>query len=111
MAAASALRGAQVFGQCGVDPPRFPDRLGSMDLFEAWQGAAQAVQQLDAAVGSLPEQAGLQGTMQSCSGHFASQSYLRVLMQCPWKAAFLSDGKPSDITARILFVKQTKCDV
>lgn len=66
MAAASTLRGAQVFGQCGVDPPRFSDRLGAMDLFEAWQGAAQAVQQLDAAVSSLPEQAGLQGTMQSC---------------------------------------------
>ena len=66
MAAACALRGAQVFRQSGMDPPKFPDRLGAMDLFEAWQGAAQTVQQLDAAVGSLPEQAGLQGTMQLC---------------------------------------------
>jgi hypothetical protein len=76
MAAASALRDAQVFEQCGVDPPRFADRLGAMDLYEAWQGAAQAVQQLDAAGSSLPEQAGLQGNsafVLSSSGHLLAK--------------------------------------
>jgi len=61
MVAASTLQTAQIFAQCAVDPPRFPDKLGAMDLFEAYQGAVQAVQQLDKAVSKHSLQTDMQG--------------------------------------------------
>ena len=61
MAAAEALRTAPIFAQCGMAAPAFPDRLGAMDLFEAFQGAAQAVQQLDEAIGAHADSAEMQG--------------------------------------------------
>ena len=52
---------APVFARCGVAAPAFPDRLGAMDLFEAFQGAAQAVQQLDEATRAHAHSAEMQG--------------------------------------------------
>ena len=67
MAATGRLRAAPIFALCGVAGPAFPARLGAMNLFEAFQGAAQAVQQLDAAVRAHARSAELQGVLVSAS--------------------------------------------
>ena len=61
MAAADTLQTAQIFAQCAVEAPRFPDKLAAMDLFEAYQGAVQTVEALDKAFREHPSQADLQG--------------------------------------------------
>ena len=63
MAAAEALRTAPIFARCGAAAPAFPDRLGAMDLFEAFQGAAQAVQQLNEAVPAHAHSAEMRGVL------------------------------------------------
>ena len=67
MAAAERLRTAPIFAQCGRAAPAFPARLGAMDLFEAFQGAAPAVQQLEEAIRAHAHSAEMQGALsQSC---------------------------------------------
>ncbi len=61
MAAADTLQTAQIFVRCAVEAPRFPDKLAAMDLFEAYQGAAQAVEELDKAVREHSSHADMQG--------------------------------------------------
>ena len=61
MAAADTLQTAQIFAQCAVEAPRFPDKLAAMDLFGAYQNAAQAVEELDKAVREHPLHANMQG--------------------------------------------------
>ncbi len=61
MAAANTLQTAQIFAQCAVEVPRIPDKIGAMDLFRAYQKAAQAVEELDKAVREHPSQADMQG--------------------------------------------------
>ena len=63
MAAAEALRTASIFARCSVAAPAFPGRLGAMDLFEAFQGAAQAVQQLDEAAPAHARSSEMQGAL------------------------------------------------
>ena len=88
MAAAEAMRAAPIFARCGVAAPVFPDRLGAMDLFEALQGAAQAVQQLDEAAPAHAHSAEMQGVLlpvlqpcapQQCSTHPPKGSILLAL--------------------------------
>lgn len=71
MAAANILQTAQIFAQCAAEAPQFPDKLAAIDLFEAYQGAEQAVQELDKAVGKHPMQADMQG--ESSSGCLSAE--------------------------------------
>ena len=80
MAAANALQMAHIFARCAVDPPRFPDELAAMDLFEAYQGAAQAVRELDKAVNEHPLQADTRGEFPRAAS--LSSNAIRPMPEC-----------------------------
>lgn len=86
MAAASALRTAPIFAQCAVAAPSFPDKLGAMDLIEAYQGAAQAVKQLDEAVSSRESSAATKGTVLTPTAELRG---LHLLCCAPAKCSLL----------------------
>ena len=74
MAAAKTLQTAHVFAQCAVEAPQFPDKLSPVELFEAYQGAAVAVQELDKAVGEQPLQADTQSEFFSSAALMSSSA-------------------------------------
>ena len=90
MAAAKTLQAAYVFTECAVEAPQFPDKLAAVELFEAYQGAALAVQELDKAVGELPPQADLQSEFFSCAASMlssAGQQHTRFRLTAAMEAA------------------------